>query len=519
MRVDDDRTQVVASALSIDLALHIAIAAVALLVRLFALGVAPLNSFEARQAIGAYNFSQGAEITFAGSPLLFLVNTLFFSLFTASDFTARLAPALAGTGLVLLPLLFRRDVGRTGAIVASALLAFSPSLLFFSRTLDSAIPAVAAILAGVAYGSRYFDSRRRRDLFGTIFFAALVMLSLPDLSAGGSLLDVLRLLVVYDPIITLFGIAAIGGAVLFERRVNRRLMFAFAIWSAVAFVLIAPSAQASSVVFVVVPLAMLAGASIGVWLERMVEQVRELGVHELFWHEAPILGVSVGLIAFLSIVTAELAQRGNIVTADAIGRILGSSQDNPALGNSIVVLLFLFAFVAAAVLALTTLGTARARNLGLFFALALLSAWTFRQAMMLNFTDDGAYNPQEWIVTRAASPNVRDLVRDLESQSRWRANDTHAIAVQVDSSLGPMVQWNLREFRAAQFAARTTLVPGTQAIVSVVGAPTPPGAWIAQRYRLEMTRGVDAGGRLRALIYRDVGLLESTDAILWVPRP
>lgn len=520
MRVDDDQSQVVAPALSIDVAIYLAIASVALLVRLLALGVAPLNSLEARQAIAAYNFSQGAEFTFAGSPLLFIISTLFFALFTASDFTARLAPALAGTALVLLPLLFRRDLGRTGAIISTALLAFSPSLILFSRTLDSAVPAVAASLALVGCGSRYLESPNRRDLFMTIFCAALVLLSLPDLNAGGSLLDVARLLVVYDPIVTLFGIAAIIDFILVEHRVNRRLMFVFAIWAAVAFILIAPSVQSSSVVFVVVPLAMLGGASIGGWVERTIEQVRELGARELLWHETPILGVSVGLVScFLIGAVAKLAQGNAILTTDLFARLLGSLRDNPALDNAIAISLFLSLFLLTVILALTILGMARARNLGTFFVLGLLLAWTFRQAMMLNFTDNAAYNPQEWIVTRAASPNVRDLVSDLESQSRWRANDSHALVVQVDSSLGPIVQWNLRDFRFAQFAARPTLDPGTQAVVSAVGAPAPPGAWIAQRYQLELTRGVEAGSRLRALIYRDVGLLDSTDAILWVPRP
>lgn len=519
MRGEDDHSEVVLPVLSTGSEIYIIIAGLALFVRLFALGVPPLNSDEARQALAAHHFSQGTEFTFAGSPLLFFANTLVFALFTASDFTARLAPAMAGTVLVLLPLLFRRDLGRTGAIVSSALLAFSPSLIFFSRTLDSSIPAVTAILALVGYGSRYLESHSRRDLFIALFCAALVLLSLPDLSAGGSLIGIARLLAVYDPMVTVFGIAAIAYYILFERQMNRRLMLGFAIWSGVAFVLVAPSVQTTSVAFVIVPLALLAGSSLGAWLDRMVERARELGSHELLWHELPILGVSIGLVAFLLIVTAELAQRGNIVTADTFARLLGSSQDNLAFGNSIVALLFFFAFIAASVLAVSTLGTMRARNLGTFFALLLLSAWTFRQAMMLNFTDNGGYNPQEWIVTRAASPNVRDLVRDLENRSRWSGNDSHSLVVLVDESLGPIVRWNLRDFRYATLSTPQTPAPGTQALVISVGAPAPAGAWIAQRYQIELTRGLGPVSSLRALVYRDVGALESADAILWVPRP
>lgn len=66
-------------------------------------------------------------------PLLFQLNAGIFWLFGTGDFNARIIFALAGTALVAAPLLFRRHLGRAGALAAGLLLAFSPSLLYYSR--------------------------------------------------------------------------------------------------------------------------------------------------------------------------------------------------------------------------------------------------------------------------------------------------------------------------------------------------------------------------------------------------
>jgi uncharacterized protein (TIGR03663 family) len=66
-------------------------------------------------------------------PLLFHLMALVYLLFGVSDATARFVPAAFGTAMVLLPLLLRPWLGRLGALAAAALLAFSPTLLYFSR--------------------------------------------------------------------------------------------------------------------------------------------------------------------------------------------------------------------------------------------------------------------------------------------------------------------------------------------------------------------------------------------------
>ena len=66
-------------------------------------------------------------------PFQIEMTAVIFWLFGDSDFTARLGYALFGTALVALPYFLRDHIGRHGALLAAAMLALSPVLLYFSR--------------------------------------------------------------------------------------------------------------------------------------------------------------------------------------------------------------------------------------------------------------------------------------------------------------------------------------------------------------------------------------------------
>ncbi|MBM3127255.1 MAG: hypothetical protein FJ009_01305 [Chloroflexi bacterium] len=176
----DDKIKARASAfprVTIEVALYGALALCGLFARLLVLGDAPLAADEARQALAAWNFVQGKPDAFIGSPLLFTGNAILFALFGANDTLARLLPALFGSALILLPALLRRELGRVGALVTSALFVFSPSLVFFSRTLDGALIAVTCALAAFAFGWRYLVDRATRDVNLAAIFVALAFVS------------------------------------------------------------------------------------------------------------------------------------------------------------------------------------------------------------------------------------------------------------------------------------------------------------------------------------------------------
>jgi len=170
----DDRTRALPR-VTVEAALYAALALVALCLRLIGLGDAPLTSDEARQALASWNFVNGKADAFIGSPLLFTANALLFALSGANDALARLVPALAGTALVLVPALWRRELGRLGALVTSALLVVSPSLVFFSRTLDGALLAVTCALVSLAFASRYLAERAARAANLAAILAALAL--------------------------------------------------------------------------------------------------------------------------------------------------------------------------------------------------------------------------------------------------------------------------------------------------------------------------------------------------------
>ena len=66
-------------------------------------------------------------------PYQFHGNALMYLIFGPSVASARLNAAVCGTILFLLPFLLRRQIGRVSALILSALLAFSPAFLYYSR--------------------------------------------------------------------------------------------------------------------------------------------------------------------------------------------------------------------------------------------------------------------------------------------------------------------------------------------------------------------------------------------------
>ena len=150
---------------SLEVALWTLLVLLAALLRLTDLDAAPLSSAEAAPALAAYRLahppaSLSPSPPVPPSPLLLHLNALLFVLFHGGDGLARLVPALAGVGLVLTPLLLRRYLGAWGALGTGLLIAFSPTAVYFSRTLDGTVPAALGVMVLVGCAARYLDSMR-----------------------------------------------------------------------------------------------------------------------------------------------------------------------------------------------------------------------------------------------------------------------------------------------------------------------------------------------------------------------
>ena len=175
---------------SLESALYVVILIAAVAMRFSYLGYWPLLSGEVRQAWEAWNLLQGGiPETTSYSPLLFTGNLFNFFAFGASDAVARLWPVLFGAILVFLPYLLRNKLGRAGALVAAALLALSPTFLYFSRVLDGNIVAAACALALVVVACGYISAgapdARHKYLYAGAIILPLALMSGPTIYTFG----------------------------------------------------------------------------------------------------------------------------------------------------------------------------------------------------------------------------------------------------------------------------------------------------------------------------------------------
>ena len=107
-------------------------------------------------------------------PFQIELTAAFFRIFGDNDFIARLPYALFGAGLVGLPYLMRRQLGRAGALLAAVMLALSPALLYFSRFGRNDIIMVFLASALLLLLWRYMEERRRVYLY--LIAAALALM-------------------------------------------------------------------------------------------------------------------------------------------------------------------------------------------------------------------------------------------------------------------------------------------------------------------------------------------------------
>lgn len=118
----------------------------ALALRLLRLGELPLGDDEARWALQALDLAKGLQPAMGPQPAYVMLTGLVFFIVQASNFAARLVPALFGAALSLTPFNFRDRLGSQPALVLAFFLAFDPGFLALSRLAGSPVLAVGALL-------------------------------------------------------------------------------------------------------------------------------------------------------------------------------------------------------------------------------------------------------------------------------------------------------------------------------------------------------------------------------------
>ena len=158
-----------------ELVAYAAIFAAAFVLRFWDLGARALHHDESIHALWSWNLAQGSYThnpVFHG-PLLYFVQGFTFLVSTATDYTSRISPALFGMAVVAIPLALRRWLGPVGTLAVVAFLAFSPTVVYFSRFLRMDIYLAFFILLMVVAVWSYLHNGRTRWLI--VFVIALAL--------------------------------------------------------------------------------------------------------------------------------------------------------------------------------------------------------------------------------------------------------------------------------------------------------------------------------------------------------
>ncbi len=160
--------------LSWDHGVFLLILLLSVITRLWGLGDRALHHDETLHA--EYSYSLFAGLGFVHDPLLhgpflYIMGALTYFFFGDNDATARLSPALFSIALGLTPYLLRREIGRTGAIIASAVMVFSPVFLYIGRFFRHDIYAVLFEVLVLTAMLRY--GRTRQPMWLVVGLVAL----------------------------------------------------------------------------------------------------------------------------------------------------------------------------------------------------------------------------------------------------------------------------------------------------------------------------------------------------------
>lgn len=163
--------------------IFLAIFALALTLRLGALGASPLIELEAEQALRAYQLAQGEHVALGDSAAYVLLTGLTFTFLGSNEFLARLWPAFFGSLLVLVPYGMRAALGRKAALLLAFGLAIAPSFVAISRQasgvmLGVVLPIFAFLVwtRGLSIPAGVFAAFAL--LSGPVFYVGLLSLSL-----------------------------------------------------------------------------------------------------------------------------------------------------------------------------------------------------------------------------------------------------------------------------------------------------------------------------------------------------
>lgn len=160
---------------------YIVIFLLAMFTRFYILGDRVMSHDESLHTRFSYNlFADGnfQHTPLMHGPVLFHTTAFSYYLFGDNDFSSRIYTSLLGVMMVMFPLLFRKWLGRWGALLASTMLLISPLILYYNRYIRHDTPSILfgmimayCILMYINGGPRF----KRRAYWLYIFAAAMVL--------------------------------------------------------------------------------------------------------------------------------------------------------------------------------------------------------------------------------------------------------------------------------------------------------------------------------------------------------
>jgi uncharacterized protein (TIGR03663 family) len=149
-------------------AFYILLIVLAIATRFWDLGARAISHDESWHANWSWKLYAGQGYSHdpaSHGPFLFEANALIHLLLGVNSYTARIVPALFGVILVALPYLFRKWLGRTGALITSLLFLISPSILYYSRYIRNDVYIVVWTLLLIFAMLRYLEERKSFHLY------------------------------------------------------------------------------------------------------------------------------------------------------------------------------------------------------------------------------------------------------------------------------------------------------------------------------------------------------------------
>lgn len=136
------------------------------------------ESLHTRFSYNLYNEGNFQHTPLMHGPVLFHATAFSFYLFGDSDFSGRIYTAALGVMMVMFPLLWRKWLGRWGALLASVMLLISPLLMYYNRYIRHDTPSIFFAMVMAYCILNYLDGAprfRRRGLWLYIFAAAMIL--------------------------------------------------------------------------------------------------------------------------------------------------------------------------------------------------------------------------------------------------------------------------------------------------------------------------------------------------------